>query len=132
MSKRQGPTLFIGSLQVNYWNYISKTIFNLNPKDPYAFNHFRQVKYQFKGKNKNSKLHPEHKFILKNSFGIDNHSYIEHYWINNTSRKFYMHDNMNWKEIMFQEMKLYNEICDNEMIIKEQDEELEDEIKWLQ
>ena len=131
MSKRQGPRLFIGSLQVNYWNYISKTVFNLNPKDPYAVRYLRQVKYQFMGKNKNSKLHPEHKFILRKTYGIDDHSYIEHFWINNTSRKFYMHDNFQWDELMAQEMKIYNEICDNEMVIKEQDEELEDEIKCL-
>jgi hypothetical protein len=129
-SKRPGPRLMIGSLERNFWQYIIKTEFNFNKKDPPALNYLRQFKYQFYGKNKQKNLNPNFEVKLKQISGVNNHSFVKHTWLNNYEYKFYIYDKNDVKK-MFDNMGFINILCENQRAIEGHDDELEDEEKII-
>ena len=131
MSKRQAPVVFTGSVYRNFLGHVIKSEMYFNKKDPYAMSYLRQFRYQFEGKNKQKTLHPNHDVKIQEIMGVNNHSYVQHTWLNDMTVKFYLHNTRNCVALMNERIKFFNDICDNQRQIEGNDDELEDEEKVL-
>jgi len=131
MRKRNLPKLFAGSLQKNYWGFIIKSEMCFNQKDPEAMRYLINFKRRVEGPYKQKNLHPNFEYAIKEIWGVDNHSYIQHTWVNDMVQKFYLHESKNSVKVMYQEIGLCNTICDNQRQYEGFDDELEDEDKQL-
>lgn len=131
MRKRNLPKLFAGSVQQNYWGFITKSDFFYNRKDPIAMKYLIDFERRVSGKFKQKTFHPNFEFSIKEIRGVDNHSYIQHTWITNMTQKFYLHQSSNSIHMMYKEIGLCNAICDNQRQYEGFDDEYEDEDKQL-
>ena len=131
MRKRNLPKVYIGSLQKNFWGFILKTEFNYNLKDPVALRYLSSFKQRMEGKNKQKNLHPNFEYSIKEIMGVDNHSYVQHTWLNEMTQKFYLHHSRDAIEEMYRDMHLCNKICYVQRSYEGFDDEPEDEDKRL-
>lgn len=131
LRKKNLPRIYGGSIQKNYWGMILKSEMFFNKKDPFAIKYLVDFKRRVSGNFKQKNLHPNFEFKIEEIFGINSHSYVQHTWINNVSRKFYLHrDSMAIKN-MYREISVFNHICDSQRSLEGFDDEPEDEDKQI-
>lgn len=131
MRKRNLPKVYIGSMQKNFWGLIIKSEFFYNYKDPIALKYLEIFKRRMIGKHKQKNLHPNFEFNISNIVGVDNHSYVQHTWLNNMSQKFYLHHSRHAIEEMYHDITICNKICKSQRDYEGCDDEPEDEDKRL-
>ena len=99
-----------------------------NKKDYIGMKYLIDFKRRVK---KQKTLHPNFEYSIQEIMGVNNHSYIQHTWINDMCMKFYLHKDWDSIKTMYQEIGMYNAICDNQRQFEGFDDELEDEDKAL-
>eukprot|EP00340_Litonotus_pictus_P007625 CAMPEP_0170519108 /NCGR_PEP_ID=MMETSP0209-20121228/4636_1 /TAXON_ID=665100 ORGANISM="Litonotus pictus, Strain P1" /NCGR_SAMPLE_ID=MMETSP0209 /ASSEMBLY_ACC=CAM_ASM_000301 /LENGTH=110 /DNA_ID=CAMNT_0010804907 /DNA_START=62 /DNA_END=394 /DNA_ORIENTATION=+ len=102
-----------------------------NLKDPYAMTFKKEFEGRMIGKSKQKSLHPNFEHSISKIIGLHKHSYVEYTWSNDYKYKCYLHDGFHSVPRMYQEMKIYNDICDNQKIIEGAEEDEDDEAKVL-
>jgi len=66
-----------------------------------------------------------------NLYGKDNHSHIQVGWITQMEKKFYIHNSNTSIHELYNKIKYYNSICEDQRNFEGHDDEPEDEISLL-
>jgi hypothetical protein len=131
LKKKQLPKVYTGSLMQNFWGFIIKAEIFVNPKDPYGMKFYQEFNNRVTGKNKQKNFHPNFEYSSKIINGVDNHTYVQYTWLNNSTHKFYFHYSKLAINDMYSGMKVLNEICDAQRQYEGFDDEPEDEERSL-